>query len=87
VIFGQKMAKKKADSLRGWQKERQEQRRGVGWAEVEVEKRISPLRGSQMSEPLRSKTAATTEGFARSKNFAARKDITHNAQPNEGKQC
>jgi hypothetical protein len=27
----------------------------LGRAEVEVEKRISPLRGSQMREPLRSK--------------------------------
>jgi hypothetical protein len=33
----------------------QRQLRGVDLAKVEVEKRISPLRGSQMREPLRSK--------------------------------
>jgi hypothetical protein len=43
----------------GWVKPTS-QNRDVGhphprWAEVEVEKRISPLRGSQMREPLRSK--------------------------------
>jgi hypothetical protein len=28
---------------------------GLGWLMAEVEKRISPLRGSQKREPLRSK--------------------------------
>src|SRR6266481_5150449 len=54
-FLGGKWQKKKADPCGMTNKGRQRQRRGVGWAEVVVEKRISPLSGSQMREPLRSK--------------------------------
>jgi len=50
-------AKRNSRSLRDDNKgaNNQKRRRGVGWAEVEVEKQISPLRCSQRSEQLRSK--------------------------------
>jgi len=39
----------------GKRENKQRQRRCIGYGKVEVEKRISPLRGSQEREQLRSK--------------------------------